>query len=69
MEMTKDLLIQALEQVPGNPKIIISGDAEGNFFHPVTDVTMELYEDGELQEVDEDDEGYSDKHNAFVLWP
>ena len=70
--MTVGQLIKILEAYPPGQEVILSADEEGNAFHPLREVTSQLYcprtgdvwDYSDLAEIG--DEPYQ---HAKVLWP
>ena len=70
--MTIGELIKLLEAYPGGQEVILSIDEEGNGFHPVREVTSQLYcpRTGEIWGYNDLDEiGQEPYQHAKVLWP
>jgi hypothetical protein len=65
--MTVRELIAQLSTFPEDALVVLSEDAEGNGFSPLSDLSAEVYEaettwSGELSDSDEEP-------NSVVLWP
>jgi hypothetical protein len=43
--MDRDQLVEALNKLPGNPRILLSQDAEGNEFSQLVDFSIEYVEE------------------------
>jgi hypothetical protein len=78
--MHKDQLIEALSKIPGNPKIILSSDAEGNSYEELdgfsTEYVNSLFSEQEISIFSEDDirddndgELPGNFDPVVVLWP
>jgi hypothetical protein len=78
--MNKNELIKRLEQIEGNPIIVLSRNAEGNGFNELSDIELSSYdhstrEIGLIELTDElREEGYSEEdvlegEKAIILWP
>lgn len=70
--MTVGELIKILEAYPIGQEVLLSIDEEGNNFHPVREVTSQLYcpRTGEVWDYSELAEiGEESYQHAKVLWP
>lgn len=72
--MTKRQMIEMLKDVPDDFEVVLSGDAEGNYFSPLADFGIGCYipettYNGEFFMGDEIDTDNGEKENCVVLWP
>jgi len=70
--MTIGELIKLLEAYPAGQEVILSIDEEGNDFHPVREITSQLYcpRTGEVWAYSEMAEiGQEPYQHVMVLWP
>lgn len=71
--MTKNKLIKELKKIKGNPKIIVSSDAEGNSFGPLYQISDGLKYDPENREILDEEDAYEETgqnlQKCIVLWP
>lgn len=67
--MTKNELIEALQAIEGNPKIMMSKDPEGNEFQDASDIELSITDSyGEPCHSDDEDAD-RDMPRVIVIWP
>ena len=73
--MKNSELITILQSLPQDALVVLSKDAEGNFYSPMDDATVGMYEHGEngcgeFYDSDEEPDGVPDGSvRAICLWP
>ena len=69
--MHKNELIRKLQTIPGNPRIILSKDGEGNGFSPLDEITLGFYQEHSTWSGDFTDipEGCVEEPSDLCFWP